>query len=660
MASSGSEIIYDYNTLNSGYTSAENRIHLQLHYDWEVISQDVENNSSTVRWSLRSTLQQYSTVNDIRYYFTLTDIYGNQSNMYIRYWYDGSGTYDIDQVIQVDGADARLYIPIGESTLFTDTVTIPHDSVDYQSFKIRLTFDRLFSAPSNDSWEYQLASWSSNNMPTPIITLDYIVRSASIVSLSSISITDEDSLTLTYSNPAGEYATVLQAGISLTSSDSSMAVPYRPLSKTGTSYTFNFSESELSNLYKVLDEGATSARLRLFLKSTVPVTDGSTTQTVKESRDITLTFINYKPTLNVQLKATDTTTLNATGDEKVFINGVSEVYFNLNPSVKKDATQAAIWIGNGGDDKYTASGTFTDITTDYFSAYLRDNRGYQVSQEIKLGEGDWVDYRWIDYFPLTVKVHQGLLDANGQLAVTLTGKFFNGDFGNKSNTFKYQYNIRKTTSGTDNWSSIISVSPNNMSLDNQGNYSYTFTIKGLDYTARYALTVDVIDEIMSEMAETSTVIGAIPVFDWSKDDFNFNVPVNFAAGFTQPNSALKQLWNGQYHMNGTTTSINLIESVSSQTNGLVLVFTPYDSSTGLANDEKLMSFFVSKKVVQVMPSKLHTFLLIPDASFSTIGAKSVYISDTKITGYAASGNSGTSKGVTFNNAGFVLRYVLGV
>lgn len=625
MARSGS-IIANGTTYKGGACS--------LRLDWNVTNQVVDTNISNVAWTAT-----FRTENAIQLDITKLNV-----------WFNG----------QLSSLPAtKIDVAANTDTvIFTGTTEVAHDSSDYQS----LSYQFKFYFRGLDSWN----SGGTDYTMTPLAAtgsdvIDYIIRSAYITTVSPDSITDESSLTINYANPAGTYATLLQAGISLTTTDSDMAVPYRNLSKTGTSYTFNFTASELANLYKVLDDGATSARLRVFLKSTVPVKDGSTSETDTQYRDVTLTFINYKPTLDVELRATDSTTLNATGDEKVFINGVTEVYFNLNPSVKKGATQDAIWIGNGGDDKYTASGTFTNITTDYFSAYLRDNRGYQVSQEIKLGEGDWTSYRWIDYFPLTVKVHQGLLDANGQLAVTLTGKFFSGDFGKKSNTFKYQYNIRKTTASTDSWSSIITVSPTQMTIDNDGNYSYTFTITGLDYTSRYAFTLEAFDEIMSEVAETSTVIGAIPVFDWSKDDFNFNVPVNFSDGFTVPLSALKQLWNGQSQMESSSVSINLIEKISDQPNGIVLIFTPYNSTTGLANDEKLMSFFISKKTVQVMGSKMHTFYLMDGANFGTVGAKSLYIADNRLTGYANNSLSGTgTSGIKYDNTKFVLRWILGV
>ena len=651
MASNGRELLFQRN-LTDAYK-------LSIYYEWEIGWQDVETNTTTVDWRILTdfTLENPS-------YYSATKWGLSKDDTYLRYWYSAGGTYDIDQdIIDPLAVPGELYeLEEGVHEYARGFTDIPHDSIDYQTFAVRLFFPGVYYCNRYDVWDREyIYSDNSPGIKTPRITLDYIVRSATITSVTSPSFTDEDPLTVTYKNPAGAYATSLRIGIS--STNGNMIIPYRNIDKEATSYTF--SVEDLTLLHPLLDNANYQTRFsfQVLLESTVPVIDGNTTETeVDNFLAVMISIINYKPTLDVELKATDATTLNATGDEegKTFINGVSDIYYDLNSSVKKGAIQDSLWIGNGGVDKYTETGTFTNVTTNYFSAYLKDNRGYQVSQEITIGEGDWSSYRWIDYFPLTVRVKQGLLDANGRLEVTLTGKFFNGNFGKKSNSFRYQYNIRPTTSGTDNWSSIITVPVDNLTIDNENNYTYTFTITGLNYTTRYAFTLEAYDELMSEVAETSTVIGAIPVFDWGKDDFNFNVPVNFSEGFTIPNSALKQLWNGQYHMNGTSTSINLIENISDQPNGIVLIFTPYDSSTGLANDEKLMSFFVSKKTVQVMPSKLHTFLLIPDASFSTIGAKSVYISDTKITGYTASGNSGTSKGITYNNAGFVLRWVLGV
>ena len=46
--------------------------------------------------------------------------------------------------------------------------------------------------------------------------------------------------------------------------------------------------------------------------------------------------------------------------------------------------------------------------------------------------------------------------------------------------------------------------------------------------------------------------------------------------------------------------------------------------------------------------------------FGAIATKYLYVNDAYITGHADNNATGTANGITYNNAGFVLRYVIGV
>ena len=48
------------------------------------------------------------------------------------------------------------------------------------------------------------------------------------------------------------------------------------------------------------------------------------------------------------------------------------------------------------------------------------------------------------------------------------------------------------------------------------------------------------------------------------------------------------------------------------------------------------------------------------SKFATIGTKYLYIYDNYIKGNAENDDSGTTSGITYNNAQYVLRYVIGV
>lgn len=117
------------------------------------------------------------------------------------------------------------------------------------------------------------------------------------------------------------------------------------------------------------------------------------------------------------------------------------------------------------------------------------------------------------------------------------------------------------------------------------------------------------------------------------------------------------LWSGAFFMNGGQT-IEFSEPVSMQSSGIVLMFSRYSSST--AQNYHWNSFFVHKAWVKAHAGNGHQFFMTTDGSFSVIATKYLYIHDNKIGGNDNNEKSGTANGITYNNAGFVLRYVIGV
>lgn len=124
------------------------------------------------------------------------------------------------------------------------------------------------------------------------------------------------------------------------------------------------------------------------------------------------------------------------------------------------------------------------------------------------------------------------------------------------------------------------------------------------------------------------------------------------------NGAGKVLWSGVYYMTAGQTA-TLSEKVSEQPNGIVLVFSRYVD--GVAENYAFNSFFVPKILIDSHHGVGHTFTMNSSAIFGVMGAKYLYLHDTEIVGNADNNKSGTaSSGITYNNAGYVLRYVIGV
>lgn len=119
----------------------------------------------------------------------------------------------------------------------------------------------------------------------------------------------------------------------------------------------------------------------------------------------------------------------------------------------------------------------------------------------------------------------------------------------------------------------------------------------------------------------------------------------------------KVLWEGGRYMTAGHTA-ELSEPVSQQDNGIVLVFSTYQD--GAPIDANFNHFFVPKKFVEIMPGYGIAFQM-NTVNFNTVGAKYLYIHDDYIKGNENNNLSGTAtSGIVFNNAMYVLRYVLGV
>jgi len=473
----------------------------EFNFEWNIAGQDVENNTSTISWSV--------TVTDINGHGLGSDAgvttYANDMLVFVgNYRYDKGDNY-------VDCA------PYGTATITSGTTTLKHTG--YEPLEVTASIDWTSFGRYFRSESY---GWATNqggiNSHTVTFIVDYVKRAVSIKAVTPTNPTDEDNITITYYNPGGEYTTLLQAGLSLTTSDANMFAPYRDISKTDNTYSFVLTAEEKAILYKVLDKRETSTRMWVFLKGSVPnAEDPEIVDDTLDRKEILVTFVNYKPTLDVELYDTNNRALRVTGNNQTFVKGISEVYFDLGSQVHKGATLENEWIQNGDDLHNAHNGYLIEVKSPTFFAYAEDNRGYFAAEQIDIPEG-----RWIPYFPLTCKVNTPILTANGTTSVTITGKYFQGNFGAMANSMQMEYLMAEEGDDNPQWSTRRTITP---SVDTQGNYSYSFTITNLNYTSRYNLKVRVIDEIMTDTVQASTIVSAQPLFDWSKNDFAFHIPV---------------------------------------------------------------------------------------------------------------------------------------
>lgn len=123
------------------------------------------------------------------------------------------------------------------------------------------------------------------------------------------------------------------------------------------------------------------------------------------------------------------------------------------------------------------------------------------------------------------------------------------------------------------------------------------------------------------------------------------------------NGANKTLWSGKYYMIAAHT-ITLSEAISTQPNGIVLVFSKYISSD-VDNAYYWNEIFVPKSMVSLSSGRVMTFPMF-ESEFGNPGTKALYLTDTTIKGNDNNTGTGTKNGITYNNSNYVLRYVIGV
>ena len=116
------------------------------------------------------------------------------------------------------------------------------------------------------------------------------------------------------------------------------------------------------------------------------------------------------------------------------------------------------------------------------------------------------------------------------------------------------------------------------------------------------------------------------------------------------------LWSGASYMSDNQTA-DLSEAVSEQLSGIALVWSAY---SGGAKDYDWIYQFVPKYHVMFRNGQGVSTGVMCNVTGSYVGTKYVYVFDDRIIGHANNSTSQTGSGISFQNAHWVLRYVLGV
>ena len=215
-----------------------------------------------------------------------------------------------------------------------------------------------------------------------------------------------------------------------------------------------------------------------------------------------------KPDVSGTAVVTDELTKGLTGNDHTVIRYVSEVEAAITANPKNGATIASRTV-NG--KALTDTLDFTKAGTGAFVFAATDSRGYTGSRTVNLD--------FVSYIPLTLTPTVNRVTPTGDIVVLdIKGNFWEGNFGAVDNALTISYQYRPDGG---EWSDAVEISGASISRDG---YSVSAEVPRIDYRESYVFRFTAKDSAMTLTQEVGLSVG-IPVFDWGKEDFRFNVPV---------------------------------------------------------------------------------------------------------------------------------------
>lgn len=364
----------------------------------------------------------------------------------------------------------------GDIELLSGTKRIYHNSDGKKSFAVSIS-----------GWLYSYSDTSGSN----VFELNQIPRQANIISAPDFN--DEENPTITYSNPAGEVVNSLQACISWTGAAD---ILYRDISKTGTSYTFNFTDAEREKLRKAVTSGNT-LNVTFYVKTEINGTIYYSTLPK------IMVIINANPNFdNWSYQDANEKTLALTGNNQIVIKNHSKITGTITSANKATAKKYAViekyllLIGNNPQAEATYSDT-EDVTTSppitatekVFMMFAQDNRKLTKSKTIFVPDENYKQYT-------DINIKEGKATRTGgvgtETTLELKGDIWNNSFGEVENDIiSCIYRYKK--SNEDNWfESDQTLTP----VKSGNSYSLTTTIKGdlgaEGFTRDYSFDIEIV------------------------------------------------------------------------------------------------------------------------------------------------------------------------
>lgn len=396
---------------------------------------------------------------------------------------DNTAVYNTSKAVYFSGPNTTVTIASG-------TQKVGHNADGTRNISIAFSF-----SPAKTASYYPKAMSGSTTMQ-----LTTIPRAAKLVSAPHF--TDEENPTITYSNPAGNVVTSLQACIA-NAAGTVVYADYRDISKTGTNYTFSLTDEERNAL-----RWATINSPNLTVK--FYVTTMLNGVRYESTLDKIMTIANAEPTLEPTIKDTGASSTQLTGDANKIIKGHNYIDVKLNANSYKGASIKSQQVVCGGQVLNSGAGGLNNVESGTFVCSVTDSRGHTTTKTITK--------ELINYIQLTCNMTAENPNAVGETRIEVNGNYFNGSFGAVNNTLEVQFRYKENDEEYSEWiAAAANISGNT--------YNAIIELDGLNYQSAYTFQARAIDKVnIAGINSIEKKVKSIPVFEWGENDFKFNVP----------------------------------------------------------------------------------------------------------------------------------------
>ena len=216
---------------------------------------------------------------------------------------------------------------------------------------------------------------------------------------------------------------------------------------------------------------------------------------------------NSNPTMNPDVRDTNSTTVGLTGDNTKLVRFYSNAQASMNAAMVNGASLSSAKITHASTSVSKTAHLFEKVESGRFDFSVTDSRGLTTTKTITRTV--------VPYIKLTCNISKVSATPDGEIVVKISGNYFAGSFGAVNNTLTVQVRMKTGYNSYGNWEGITYNTTTN-------SYSVNVTKTGLDYKEVYTFQARAIDKL-GNVSSVELPVRCLPVFDWSDEDFNVNV-----------------------------------------------------------------------------------------------------------------------------------------